>query len=311
MSSANSIVSSADSELQAQDWEGLGTQDEAPDALDVGVRGVEIERQTDEVLFGESVIFIPSQSAAAKVCGARVGSNSGKKCIILKNEDDKCTYGTHNTQSPRPAVLEPGFYLRASSPRRDDNHVMAEPIADTTLFNWFGELILSTNNPESAFWLLAITALESAPSKEEGYANFKVVQESVVNVDQGIPLDKGVSPTIPIKTEDGASDGVVGGSTERVNTLSPTKVSETSTVSTPRFLELSDRVSKVSTELQEANETFLEVKTQAAYAKLLVESVKTEWKEFRTDLLAILAMRPVLRVSKSFFVLMICPHETH
>ena len=79
MSSAESIASSIDLELQAQDWEGLATQEDAPGGLDSGVGGVDIESQTDEVLFGETIIFIPTQAAAAKVCGARVGSNSGKR----------------------------------------------------------------------------------------------------------------------------------------------------------------------------------------------------------------------------------------
>ena len=120
----------------------------------------------------------------------------------MKNAEDKCTYGTHNNQSPRPAVLEPGFYLRVSSPRRDDDHVMAEPIADPSLFSWFGELILGTTNSEPAFWLLAITALESSPSQEEGYANFRVVQDSVVNVDQGIPLEETGGSSVQIKSEE-------------------------------------------------------------------------------------------------------------
>ena len=189
MSSADSIASASEPEFLTQDWEGFGTQEEAPPVLDSGVRGVGDVNQTDEILFGETIIFIPSQAAAAKVCGARVGSNSGKKCVILKDEEDKCTFGTHNTQSPRPAVLEPGFYLRVASPRREADHVMAQPIADPSLFEWFGELIMSTTNPEPAFWLLAIAALEAAPSKEVGYANFRVVQESVVDVDEGILSD--------------------------------------------------------------------------------------------------------------------------
>ena len=60
MSSANSLVSSSDSVHQTQDWEGLGTQEDAPGVLDSGVRGVEVEDQTDEILFGESFIFIPT-----------------------------------------------------------------------------------------------------------------------------------------------------------------------------------------------------------------------------------------------------------
>ena len=60
MSSANSIASSAESVLQAKDWEGLGTQEDTPGALDSGVRGVEVEDQTDEIPFGESFIFIPT-----------------------------------------------------------------------------------------------------------------------------------------------------------------------------------------------------------------------------------------------------------
>mmetsp|Transcript_8938 Transcript_8938/g.10452 ORF Transcript_8938/g.10452 Transcript_8938/m.10452 type:complete len:98 (+) Transcript_8938:101-394(+) len=91
MSSAASIASASESEFLTQDWEGFGTQEEAPLVLDSGVRGVGAVNQTDEIIFGETIVFIPSQSAAAKVCGARVGSSSGKKCIILKNEEDKCT----------------------------------------------------------------------------------------------------------------------------------------------------------------------------------------------------------------------------
>ena len=124
----------------------------------------------------------------------------------MKDKDDKCIYGTHNTQSPCPSVLEPGFYLRVSSPRREDNHVMAAPISDPSLLSWFGELILNTDNSEYAFWLLAITALESAPSKEEGYANFRVVQESVVNVDQGIPQTEAVMSPVQIKIEPDSDD---------------------------------------------------------------------------------------------------------
>eukprot|EP00751_Fragilariopsis_kerguelensis_P009376 CAMPEP_0170796858 /NCGR_PEP_ID=MMETSP0733-20121128/25172_1 /TAXON_ID=186038 /ORGANISM="Fragilariopsis kerguelensis, Strain L26-C5" /LENGTH=114 /DNA_ID=CAMNT_0011147423 /DNA_START=122 /DNA_END=467 /DNA_ORIENTATION=- len=86
MSSAASIASASESEFLTQDWEGFGTQEEAPLVLDSGVRGVGAVNQTDEIIFGETIVFIPSQSAAAKVCGARVGSSSGKKCIILKKK---------------------------------------------------------------------------------------------------------------------------------------------------------------------------------------------------------------------------------
>ena len=207
-----------------------------------------------------------------------VGSSSEKKCVILKDEEDKCTFGTHNTQSPRPAVLEPGFYLRVASPRREADHVMAQPIADPSLFEWFGELIMSTPNPEPAFWLLAIAALEAAPSKEVGYANFRVVQESVVDVDEGILSDTVVDSPVAIKTEDETSEpSKVDSVASKV--VSPPNVSELESVTEDRFLTLVSQVTDIASDLKKANAKFLKTKTQASYAKLLAESVNVAWKK--------------------------------
>jgi hypothetical protein len=111
MSTASSVSSAAsECELETQNWdELLSTQPSVPTPREGG------EGEPDPasgIIYGELIVFVPNPEAAARICGANIGTSSGKKCLLVKDEESKCSVAKHNAQGPERAI-KPGFYLRA------------------------------------------------------------------------------------------------------------------------------------------------------------------------------------------------------
>ena len=170
-------MSSAASEcgLETQNWdELLSTQPSVPTPREGGEGNLD---PASEIIYGELIMFVPTQEAAARICGAKIGANSGKKCLLVKDAVDKCSVAKHNAQGPERA-LKPGFYLRAGPSARDRDYILEEPVGDASLFAAYGDLILGSRIRSSEFWLCAFGALASAPNTEAGISSFKTLEES-------------------------------------------------------------------------------------------------------------------------------------
>ena len=173
MSAASSVSSSASAcELETHNWDAIATQ--SPVASSRGGGGK--PDPVTKVIYGENVVFVPTP-AAARICGANIGSNSGKKCLLLKNEEDKCSVATHNTQGPDRAI-QPGFYLRAGPSARDRDYILEEPIAGESLYVSYGDLIMGSTIRSSEFWVCATAALSVAPNLEAGISSFRTLEDA-------------------------------------------------------------------------------------------------------------------------------------
>ena len=151
MSSASS-VSSAASEcgLDTQNWaELLSTQPSVPTPREGGEGDVE---PRDEIIYGELIVYIPTEAAAARICGATIGNNTGKICLLVKDEEDKCSVAKHNAQGPERAIKS-GFYLRAGSSARDRDYLLQEPVGEPSLFPEYGDLIMGCAIKSTEFWI--------------------------------------------------------------------------------------------------------------------------------------------------------------
>ena len=146
--------------------------------------------------------FFPSPGAA-RICGATIGSNSGKKCLLLKNEEDKCSVATHNTQGLERS-LKPGFYLRAGPSARDRDYILEDPIAGESLYSPYGDLIMGSVIRSSEFWACAVAALSVAPNVEAGISSFKTLEDAHSEVGRNLPSLEPfpTSEQVVIKCED-------------------------------------------------------------------------------------------------------------